>query len=335
MLDVNDPKILKKYLVNNGLAVDEAAISIEALPGGVSCSVLKIITDQGRFVLKQALLKLKVKAEWISDVERTNVEKQALKYFPRIITATTPELIFEDEENFLFLMACAPDTSVTWKSLLMNGECNPVVAEKVGRILGSIHQNSHADELARQLFNEKKYFIQLRIDAFFGFLKLSHPHLSSVIDKHIEACLSRETSLVTGDYSPKNILIDGEDVIPIDFEVIHYGDSSFDLGFLSTHLVLKSIRFPENADRYYEMLRKVLAGYFSVLRFMGKNELEPLAVQQLAWIMLARVDGKSTAEYITTDEQKQLIRDTSMAIIGSGIKTYEAVINHLSKHHKG
>lgn len=334
MLDVNDQIQLKEYLRQHGLATEGSSILIEPLPGGVSCSVLKITTDKGRYVLKQALTKLKVQQEWLSDIERTNVEKQALKFLPTIIPQTTPRLVFEDEANFLFLMECAPDSSKTWKHLLMNGDCNLQVADRVGSILGDLHQGSHNNREAKLLFGEKKYFIQLRVEAFFGFLKNTHPDLALAIDKHMDRCLSLETSLVTGDYSPKNILVDGMQVIPIDFEVIHYGDSSFDLGFLSTHLMLKSIRFPERAERYYEVLRKVLEGYFSRVRFTDRDTMEQRAVQQLAWIMLARVDGKSPAEYITTDIDKQLIRKTSRAILGEGMKHYEEVISFLSNTKK-
>jgi 5-methylthioribose kinase len=334
MMDVNDHDLLKGYLKHNGLAVDESSIWIEPLPGGVSCTVLKIVTDKGRFVLKQALQKLNVKQEWLSDIDRTNVEKRALGFLPSLIPGTTPRLVFDDEPNFVFLMECAPDSSLTWKQMLMAGHCNPVVAEKIGRILGDLHQHSHHNEEAKQLFAEKKYFVQLRIDAFFGFLCHTHPDLQPLIQRHINECLSIETSLVTGDYSPKNILVDGLQVIPIDFEVIHYGDSSFDLGFLSTHLMLKSIYFSERAEDYYEMLRKVLEGYFSVLRFMERSALEQRAVQQLALIMLARVDGKSPVEYITSDTDKQLIRETSRAILHSGIRSYEEVIGYLSNKQK-
>jgi 5-methylthioribose kinase len=331
MLDVNDHIKLKGYLKQNGLAADESKIFIDPLPGGVSCSVLKITTDQGRFVLKQALTKLMVQQEWLSDIERTNVEKQALKFLPSIIPNTTPGLVYEDEGNFLFLMECAPDTCKTWKQLLMNGECNLVVAEKIGAILGDLHQRSHNNAEAKRLFKEKKYFIQLRIDAFFGFLKHTHPDMASAIDDHIHQCLSLETSLVTGDYSPKNILVNGLQVIPIDFEVTHYGDSSFDLGFLSTHIILKSIRFPDRATDYYQVLRNVLEGYFSRVHFADRALMEKRAVQQLGFIMLARVDGKSPAEYITTDSDKKIIRKTSRAILSEGMERYEEVISYLSK----
>jgi hypothetical protein len=50
--------------------------------------------------------------------------------------------------------------------------------------------------------------------------------------------------------------------------------------------------------------------------------------------MLARVDGKSPVEYITADTDKQLIRETSRAILHSGMRSYEEVISYLSNRQK-
>lgn len=119
------------------------------------------------------------------------------------------------------------------------------------------------------------------------------------------------------DYSPKNILVYKEDIIVIDFEVIHYGDASFDLGFLTTHLLLKSFKAWKFRDSYYHVLRETVDGYFSCVKFEKRCDVEQLAVNQLAWIMLARIDGKSPAEYITDEREKQLIRYASKEILNT------------------
>ncbi len=331
MLDVSDYTVLTEYLVTHGVAGEPSSVVIEPMPGGVSNTVLKIECDRGRFVLKQALGKLKVSSEWIADVERANVEKKALKFLPRLVPEITPALVHEDERHCLFIMECAPEGSVTWKSMLLDRRGDPAVARKVGAVLARIHQGSQALPEARELFGDKKFFHQLRIAPFFEFLAEKHPSLKKAIDAHIAASLARERSLVLGDYSPKKILVHDAHIIAIDFEVIHYGDPSFDLGFLSTHLFLKSVRDPEGGDVYFELLREVMATYFSAIRFADRKELEMQSVQQLAWILLARVDGKSPAEYVTEVPQKQFIRRAHQEILGSGIKTFEEVIDFFNQ----
>ena len=326
MLDVNNFDILKKYLAENNIIDSNSPVSIQSLPGGVSNSVLQIICDRGRFVLKQALPKLKVTSEWVSDVARSNVEKQALKFLYRIIPGTTPELLYEDESNYLFIMECAPEPSVTWKSLLLKQDCNSSLAKKIGEILGRLHQNTHNLQEARELFGNKKYFHQLRIEPFFEFLRFKYPDLKMDIERHIANCLERECSIVIGDYSPKNILVCDEQVMVIDFEVIHYGDTSFDLGFLTTHLILKSVNARKFRESYYHILKATVAGYFSCIQFAKRAGLEQQCVQQLAWILLARIDGKSPIEYISEEKDKQLIRYASREILNTNMRTYKEVI---------
>lgn len=327
MLDVNNFILLKEYLTNRNIIGNNSSVSIEPMSGGISNSVLKIISGKDQFVLKQALPRLRVNSEWFSDVARSNVEKQALKFLPQIIPGITPKLIYEDESNYLFIMECAPESSVTWKSLLMRQDCNEQVARKVGAILGRLHDETHNLQDAKNLFGNKKFFYQLRIEPFFEFLQWKHPDLKSQINQHIAHCLERESSLVIGDYSPKNILVHEENVMVIDFEVIHYGDSSFDLGFLTTHLLLKSLNFKKFRRRYFNVLREIVEGYFSHVHFSKRDELEALAVQQLAWLMLARVDGKSPIEYITEESDKQSIRYASYEILHNQMKTYQEVID--------
>src|SRR5690606_9548350 len=121
------------------------------------------------------------------------------------------------------------------------------------------------------LFGNKKFYHQLRIEPFFDFLKASHPLLQKEIDAHIEQSLARECSLVMGDYSPKNILVHDEDVTIIDFEVVHYGDTSFDLGFLTAHLLLKAIIGGEYRQSYQRVLRQCMEGYFTKMSFMDRS----------------------------------------------------------------
>lgn len=326
MLDASDYKVLAEYLVAHDVAGTGSVILVEPLPGGVSNTVLKITCNKGRFVLKQALGKLKVSSEWLADVERANVEKKALKFLPQLVPGITPALVHADEPNCLFIMECAPGDSVTWKSMLLDRDCDPVVARKAGGMLARIHQGSHELAAARELFGDKKFFHQLRIAPFFEFLKEKHPSLQKAIDAHIAASLDRELALVLGDYSPKNILVHNQNIIAIDFEVIHYGDPSFDTGFLTAHLFLKSVRNPEGMHAYFEVLRQAMTEYFSHIHFISREQLEAFAVQQLAWLLLARVDGKSPAEYITDEKKKQFIRLAHREILGSGMKTFEEVI---------
>lgn len=325
MLDVNNIDLLSRYLCDHGFAGDPSQLTITPLSGGVSNTVIKVYSPRGVFVLKQALRKLKVKAEWISDLERIHVEKQVLRFLARVIPGYTPALIFEDDGNYVFMMESAPEQASNWKQLLMKGELKTSVAGMCGQFLGLVHQVTGGSVEARQLFSEKKYFRQLRVEPFFEYLKPMHPALEDVLEQHIEKTWARRDCLVFGDYSPKNILVWEQRIMPIDFEVAHMGDASFDIGFITCHLLLKSLHFPERMDDFHALAAAVLDGYFGA-RPVDRTVVEAEAVMQLAFLMLARVDGKSPVEYIVEDDEKQRVRRIANRIIQDGLDNYGQVM---------
>ena len=110
--------------------------------------------------------------------------------------------------------------------------------------------------------------------------------------------LATRTCFVHGDYSPKNILVGGDEPWVIDFEVVHLGDPVFDLAFMLNHLLLKSLHRPELADALKQCARAFFAGYEAE----APTELIPdgrYLRGHVGCLMLARVDGKSPAEYLT------------------------------------
>ena len=100
----------------------------------------------------------------------------------------------------------------------------------------------------------------------------------------------------------------------IDFEVIHYGDPSFDVAFLLNHLLLKSMHLPGWATRYAALASR----FRDALLEEAPGEaawIEPAACRHLGCLLLARIDGKSPAEYITGEESKQRVRDLAEGLI--------------------
>jgi hypothetical protein len=101
----------------------------------------------------------------------------------------------------------------------------------------------------------------------------------------------------------------------IDCEVGHYGDPAFDLGFFLTHLVAKSIYFTTRTGHTGATLglcEAFLAAYAQSLKQAVSADdyaaLERRAVLNLAGCLLARVDGKSPLEYLTSDAERNALR---------------------------
>jgi 5-methylthioribose kinase len=306
------------YLERRGIRL--ATPRISELGGGVSNTVLLVESDAGRLVLKQALAKLRVEQDWRADRERIFRESAALrKLAQQFPEGALPTVVFEDHDNFLYAMTAATAHSVCWKELLMNGDIQVETAERVGALLalmGSVSWRNPAWEVE---FGDQTVFDQLRIDPYYRATARKHPDLAPAAARLINESAARRVSLAHGDWSPKNFLVDGTNVMAIDFEVIHFGDPAFDSAFLLNHLVLKSFHRPQWAGLYAQAAdgfwRKYLAGV------PAEDWIEAATLQHLGWLMLARVDGKSPAEYLrdtsVQDRVRRFARDLIVSPPGS------------------
>jgi Ser/Thr protein kinase RdoA (MazF antagonist) len=288
--------------------------------------VLLVESDTRRFVLKQALGKLRVEQEWLADRSRILRESAALrKLAAHLPVGSLPEVLLEDRDNFIFAMSAAPAASVCWKDLLLAGEIRVETAERVGELLALMASVSWRATMWESEFGDQTVFDQLRIDPYYRATARRHPDIAPAAARLIEESAARRVSLVHGDWSPKNFLVDGARVMAIDFEVIHFGDPAFDSAFLLNHLVLKSFHRPQWADLYARAAagfwRKYLAGV------PREAWIEPATLQHLGWLMLARVDGKSPAEYLrdpgVQDRVRRFARDLIVSPPNSVAEVFE------------
>jgi 5-methylthioribose kinase len=304
-----------EYLSSRGITGD--APRITELGGGVSNTVLLVETGQRRFVMKQALGKLRVEADWFSDRDRAFRESAAMRWLaPHLPPGSVPEVLFEDRENCLFAMSAAPHQAETWKAMLMRGEANAAVAEAIARVLAAMVSASWCDGEAEHLFGDQTVFDQLRLDPYYRTTASRHPDLRPQFDRLLRESSSRRVSLVHGDWSPKNFLVSSAGVMAIDFEVTHFGDPSFDSAFLLNHLLLKSFYRPEWSAQFASLAGRFWEVYRAAL-LPGCDWIEPATLTHLGCLLLARIDGKSPAEYITEPARQEKVRQFARRLIVS------------------
>ena len=281
---------------------------VQLLGGGVSNTVLLVTAAGNRLVLKQSLEKLRVEQDWFSERGRIFRESAALRVVGSFLPpGSAPDVLFEDRKNFCVGMTAAPPDAETWKSQLLRGIIREETAERVACILGTVISRSWENRDLAAQFGDQTVFDQLRLDPYYRTTARRHPDLAAHFERLIEQCNLRRTSLVHGDWSPKNFLIAGEQVMAIDFEVIHFGDPAFDSAFLLNHLLLKSLYMPERERRLKSAARR----FWGVLmRFIPPRAgwFESATIAHLAGLLLARIDGKSPVEYVTEAAVKDRIR---------------------------
>lgn len=322
------------YLAGCGLITPAAAraATAQSLGGGVSNVVVRVDApgEPGGLVLKQSLPRLRVEQEWLADPERIYREAASLRYLAEVLPASAlPKVVHEDRANYLFIMTAAPAGGVNWKDALLAGNVDPGAANQVGTLLGRIHQHSAVtdDRIPEELeqFADQRCFVQLRIDPYHRAIAAVHPNLANAIAIEAQRMLNRRLALVHGDYSPKNVIVAGSgaaaEVFLLDFEVAHLGNPVFDPAFMLNHLTLKAIHQPRLAGEYNAAARAFWSAYLDNAGTLAADltRFERETVRQLGVLLLARIDGKSPAEYITGGRQKQRARNLAKDILSGAM----------------
>jgi 5-methylthioribose kinase len=295
-----------EYLDARGIRPEP--LRVTELGGGVSNTVLLVEAGDRRFVLKQALGKLRVQDEWFSDRQRVFRESAAMRWLaPHLPPGSLPEICFEDRENCLFAMTAAPCGAKSWKSVLLEGQVDGGVAAVIGGMLATIVSASWRDAESERVFGDQTVFDQLRLDPYYRTTASRHPDLRPQFEGLIQESALRRVSLVHGDWSPKNFLVSAGAVMAIDFEVTHFGDPSFDSAFLLNHLLLKSFYRPQWSGEFARLAARFWEAYRAGLP-ASCEWIEPATLRHLGCLLLARVDGKSPAEYLTDAALRERVR---------------------------
>lgn len=277
------------------------------LGGGVSNVVLLVESRELRVVVKQSLPRLRVEQEWLAKPERILAEAASLDLTRRLTPGAVPRVVDVDEAALVLTIEAAPPGWRTWKEHLLAGDADPAVAARLGAILATWHRETAASAEVRERLGDRVAFEQLRVDPYYRAVQGVHRELAEPVGELIEAMLARRACLVHADYSPKNVLVGENGLWVIDAECSHVGDPAFDLGFLLTHLALKSIHRPSAREAYRRCAEAFLDAYGEPPRDTGLH---------LACLLLARVDGKSPAEYLTPAGREE-VRDLAVRLVAA------------------
>ncbi|MFN8709994.1 MAG: phosphotransferase family protein [Planctomyces sp.] len=336
-LDIESPSQLSAWLKKSGYVSEDENLTVSTLSGGVSNRTVLVERSNGdRWVLKQALEKLRVRVDWFSSPNRIHREALGIRWLTLLAPeSTVPELIFEDQQHHLIGMQAVPMPCETWKTMLLKGTIIPDHFRQFGQILGTIHSRSalmnqaEASETAgtvdddnrerlSQLFSDTQFFESLRLEPYYSYTSTQVPEAASFIEVLLEETRAVRTSVVHGDYSPKNILVHQDQLHLIDHEVIHFGDPAFDIGFAMTHLLSKYHHLIPNRPVLTELIPLFVSAYRTaasaeIERCMTERASpafepeylvpEQRSVRHTLACLLARVRGRSPLEYLSEPER--------------------------------
>ena len=317
---------LEDFLVRNGLARPGEPQRWTVLSGGVSSDIWRVDLPERTLCVKRALPKLRVQADWQAPADRNLYEWRWFRTVRRWVPDAAPEpLAFDPERRLLAMAFLPPADHPLWKAELMAGRVDVAFAAAVGERMGEIHAASVKEpELAADFASDEGFFA-LRIDAYLLTTARRRPEVAAEIQAIAERTAAIKLGLVHGDATPKNILMGPQGPVFLDAETAWWGDPDFDLASLLNHLLLKRLPVPQRAEELNASFRALTDAYLERVDWEPVAGLEARAASLLPALLLARVDGKSPVEYVTLEDQKQLVRRAAIGLLRDPPSTLDGV----------
>jgi hypothetical protein len=311
-LDIEDRAATERYLVAERHCAAGDLREHEVLAGGVSGRTVRVAFADGReWVLKQALAKLRVQADWFSDPQRIHREALGMRVLAELAPpGSITKLIFDDERHHVIGMEAVPRPHENWKTMLLAGRVEDFHFWDFGTLLGAIHL--HGWEQRRRLeiqFADRSFFESLRLEPYYEYSATQEPNAAEFLRELLRDTRAERSSLVHGDFSPKNVLVRRNRLVMLDHEVIHWGDPAFDFGFALTHFLAKAVHLPPTRDQLIDCTQKFFKAYMAAFYFprMVEQSIDPAFLQRCVrhtlGCLLARVVGRSPLEYLSPEER--------------------------------
>jgi aminoglycoside phosphotransferase (APT) family kinase protein len=301
-----------------GLLSEPEPFACEPLSGGVSSDIWRITIGGREYCLKRALPRLKVAQLWEAPVSRNRFEWKWFQTAGAICRDCVPHLVAHDEHAGLFVMDYLdPNSFPVWKTQLRDGIVEAATAGEVAQRLASIHASTANDPHVAGEFSTDDAFYAIRLEPYLIATGRVHSDVADRLHSIVQETASTKRALVHGDVSPKNILVGRRGPVFLDAECAWYGDPAFDVAFCLNHLLLKCLWRPHNAQAYLACFDRFTAAYLCAVSWESRASIEARIARLLPALFLARIDGKSPIEYVTSERDKDRVRNVARSLIRS------------------
>jgi tRNA A-37 threonylcarbamoyl transferase component Bud32 len=292
------------------------AVTFAPLTGGVASDIWLVGGADRSFVVKRALEKLRVAADWQVPVKRNASEAFWLQKAAEAEPGAAPEILFHSAElGFIAMEYLEPQSHPVWKKQLAAGIVDVAFAGKVGRTLARIHAATAGKQELAGHVNDDALFRAIRLEPYFEFTAGRHPEVANALRALVGQTLSHKLALVHGDVSPKNILAGANGPVFLDAECAWYGDPAFDLAFCLNHLLLKCVWVRRAKSELIASFEALANSYLAGVDWEVQSELETRATRLLPGLLLARIDGKSPVEYLVDEPDRDFVRRFALSAL--------------------
>ena len=310
----------------------EKIVKYKKLEGGVSSEVYYVKTNKNEYCIKRSLKKLLVKKDWIANTNRIKFEYYWLNHCRNILNKNIPKTYeFNNKKKYIVMEYLNNSKYKTLKELYFKKIINLNTIRLISKDLYKIHSKSNNYKTKILFKGNRNNFNDLRLDPYFNEVGRVYPKYKKYVKDLNKNYLINSSTLVHGDFSPKNILIGKNKIIYLDAECCNFGDPIFDLVFFSNHLLLKSIFIKDKSKEFIKSYMIFYKEYLKNLNAKKSKLYIDRIIKMTPIMMLARIDGKSPVEYIKSKKIKNTIRNKSFLLLERNINSLNDIIRIINE----
>jgi Ser/Thr protein kinase RdoA (MazF antagonist) len=240
------------------------------------------------------------------------------------VPGRVPVVLGEDAQTQSFVMPFLGEDYRNWKAELLAGRVDVSLARFVGDVLGRIHAGTADDMELAARFATDANFHALRLEPYLVETAREHPDLAATLLALVERTASTRRVLVHGDVSPKNVLAGPHGPVLLDAECAWFGDPAFDVAFCLNHFLLKAAHLPAHGRALMNAFHGFAHAYFPHVHWESPPMLQARIATLLPALTLARIDGKSPAEYLT-EPQRAAVRSHAIGLLQQPPSSLETI----------
>jgi hypothetical protein len=316
----NLESVVGKENVNKIVSEIEVSIGeireLKQVGGGLVHYVYKVTTNSQTAYLK-------IRANHYSGIPNISTqpelignEKRALELFSINSGEYFPEILLYNSVFHYLLLSDVMPGGITLDRMYRHGNVEPIDLYQLGYSVGSIHSDTRTSESVRYPSDEQYQSNLMK----YALESYNHPTLMKAAQEHRR----RNTQLLIGDLSPKNIYIRDGIVRLCDLENAHQGVLPYDQAFIIAHILL-----------HHKSLNTAIAAMWAFIDGYESSESavdqgDALVSQTLHGILLYRLDNPVIPYELPfkSKQRKQMAKNVFLSL-GDNVHDLEVVAANL------
>lgn len=275
-------------------------LQVEQLSGGLVHYVYRVTGERQVGIAKIRSSFYSALPHIPANPEDIRHEMKATLLLSQVEPSVFPHLLMFDAERSMILITDVIPSHITLEGMLNEGSTTEELMKNTGMILARIHKGLlPVSQPLREDGDDKLYSLNL-------YYRLGY-HNHPILNETVERLKTLPRQLIIGDLSPKNIGIENPERITIcDLDYVHMGNTVFDVGFLTGHILVHNFQNCEKANSYIDAF---LSGYVE-----GNDQVdnEDSLLKRIALgIALYRLNNPVIPYYLPLTEEQR--REKAMA----------------------